>query len=291
MIKISSVEGNQQWLDGGSMFGNAPRSVWSQWTKIDSSDRIPLACRCLLVETADQKILCETGIGAFFEPKLADRFGVQNSDKHMLLENLAQLGHKPESINYVILSHLHFDHAGGLLPTYKDLQKDPIKLVFPNAKFLVGEKAWERAINPHPRDKASFIPDINKSLKDSGRLLILENNEVPKDLKNILKLYESNGHTPGQMHSIFKSNNKRIVFAADLIPGVPWVHLPITMGYDRFPELLIEEKESLYKKYENTEFSIFFTHDPNYSMGRLQRDEKGKYQVIDLEKSLKNKDF
>ncbi|MEM7646978.1 MAG: MBL fold metallo-hydrolase, partial [Pseudomonadota bacterium] len=111
-MKLSSVEGNRQWLDGGSMFGNAPRAVWEKWTEVDSLGRIPLACRCLLIETDNQKILCEAGIGAFFEPKLAERFGVQNPDRHLLLENLESLGHSPESIDYVILSHLHFDHAG-----------------------------------------------------------------------------------------------------------------------------------------------------------------------------------
>ena len=122
MLKISSLEGNRQWLDGGSMFGNVPRALWERWTEVDNSGRIPLACRCLLVEYNDIKILCETGIGAFFEPKMATRFGVQNYEQNELLVSLEQLGHKAEDIDFVILSHLHFDHAGGLMPTYQEIQ-------------------------------------------------------------------------------------------------------------------------------------------------------------------------
>src|SRR5690242_19398635 len=89
--KISSVDGNRQWLDGGAMFGNAPRPVWEKWLAPDDRGRIPLACRALLIETDGKRILCETGIGAFFEPKMADRFGVENSSRHILLENLKAL--------------------------------------------------------------------------------------------------------------------------------------------------------------------------------------------------------
>src|SRR4051812_44570609 len=111
-VKISSVEGNRQLLDGGAMFGNAPRLVWERWIKPDDRGRIPLACRAMLIELDNKKILCETGIGAFFEPKLAERFGVETPSKHMLLENLKKLNVNPEDIDEVILSHLHFDHAG-----------------------------------------------------------------------------------------------------------------------------------------------------------------------------------
>ena len=291
MIELTSVEGNRQWLDGGAMFGNVPRALWKNWTQVDEQGRIPLACRCLLVEFENKKILCETGIGAFFEPKLSKRFGVENPESHELLKNLKSLGHDPESIDYVILSHLHFDHAGGMLPTYKEISEETNKLVFPKAHFLVSETAWKRALNPHYRDKASFIPVLNKLLEESGRLILVKNLQVPEELKGPIEFFESFGHTPGQMHTLIKGNKYLIVFAGDLIPGIPWVHLPITMGYDRYPEKLIEEKQALYEKFSGENFKIFFTHDPEFALGKLTLDNKGRYQVVEPESCFTRKNI
>lgn len=291
MIKISSLEGNRQWLDGGSMFGNAPRAVWEKWTEVDKLGRIPLACRCLLVEIDDLKILCETGIGAFFEPKLAQRFGVQSPEIHLLVESLKKLDLSPSDIDYVILSHLHFDHAGGLLPTFKEMQDGRNELIFDQAKFIVGKEAWQRANNPHFRDKASFVPNINKLLKESNRLIIIEDNKTPKELTPYIEFIESSGHTPGQMHTLIKSAENKIFFAGDLIPGQAWVHLPITMGYDRYPEKLIEEKQQLYDRFTDESLTLFFTHDAQFSTGKLYKNEKGKFQVTDLVESFSRLEF
>lgn len=276
-VKISAVEGNRQALDGGSMFGNAPRPVWERWIKPDELGRIPLACRALLIEFGETKILCETGIGAFFEPSLAERYGVQEPDKHQLLESLKELDLSHEDIDYVILSHLHFDHAGGLLPSYEEQQKGHRDLLFPKARYIVGQEAFERATNPHSRDRASFIPDLTQKLKDSGRLLIVDKPLDLPELDHRLEFFISNGHTPGQMHTVFRGNEHKILFAGDLIPGTPWVHLPITMGYDRYPEKLIDEKEELYKKAVPEEWLVFFTHDPKISASYIEKNEKGKF--------------
>jgi glyoxylase-like metal-dependent hydrolase (beta-lactamase superfamily II) len=286
MIQLTSVESNRQWLDGGSMFGNAPRAVWQKWTEVDDKGRIPLACRCLLIEWNNLKILCEAGIGAFFEPKLAERFGVQNSEKNQLVENLKQVGVNPSEIDYVILSHLHFDHAGGLLPAFSEMQKGSSDLVFSKAQFIVGEKAWKRALHPHMRDRASFIPMLNKKLEESGRLQIISDNKAPEPLNEIIDFFESNGHTPGQMHTLVKGQQQSVIFAGDLIPGSPWVHLPITMGYDRYPEKLIEEKQTLYKDFSDKNLQIFFTHDSQWSLGKLEKNEKGHYQVAQTRERL-----
>lgn len=151
-IKATSVLGNGQWLDGGSMFGNVPRPMWEKWLTPDATGRIPLACRALLVEINGQRFLCETGIGAFFEPRLAERFGVQSPERHLLLDNLQDLGLREEDIDYIILSHLHFDHAGGLLPTHQEIKNRGEHLLFPRAQYLVGKEAWTRAEHPHFRD-------------------------------------------------------------------------------------------------------------------------------------------
>src|SRR5690606_21094514 len=152
-----SIVGNSQRLDGGAMFGNAPKALWSRWIPPDDRNRIPLACRALLVRDGDRAILCETGIGAFFDPAKKERYGVVEDD-HVLLGSLEAAGVPHEHVDVVILSHLHFDHAGGLLAPFE--QGAPHRLLFPRARFLVGRGAWERACAPHDRDRASFIEDL-----------------------------------------------------------------------------------------------------------------------------------
>jgi glyoxylase-like metal-dependent hydrolase (beta-lactamase superfamily II) len=283
--KISSVDGNCQWLDGGAMFGNAPRPVWEKWLPPDKLGRIPLACRALLIETDNQRILCETGIGAFFEPKMAERFGVENSNSHMLLENLNRLGLKDSDIDIVILSHLHFDHAGGLLPTFEQISAGNKNLLFSKARYVVGREAWQRAINPHSRDRASFIPGMTEQLESSGRLLIVEKDKDSLLPKN-LNFFISHGHTPGQMLTVCKGDQSTVIFAGDLIPGLPWVHLPITMGYDRYPELLIDEKAKLYETAVPENWWVFYTHDPNQVASKIRQDEKGRFQPYEAQKDL-----
>lgn len=281
---VSAVPGNTQRLDGGAMFGNAPKPLWERWISSDSRNRIPLACRAMLIEEervaphpgatpSRRRILCEAGIGVFFDPKLRDRFGVEESD-HVLLKNLAALGLKPDDIDVVVLSHLHFDHAGGLLSAWEpDVAPT---LVFERAQYVVGQGAWERACNPHARDKASFIPELNQLLERSGRL------EVASGLTSTTlgpdyKFHLSEGHTPGLLLLETPSESGPIVFAGDLVPGRPWMHLPITMGYDRFPERLIEEKDQLLSALAARDGRLFFTHDPEVAMARVVRDQKGRF--------------
>ncbi|MCC7442764.1 MAG: MBL fold metallo-hydrolase [Bdellovibrionales bacterium] len=291
MTWISALEGNSQRLDGGAMYGNAPQAVWRKWSPPDEQNRIRLACRALLIEHGGMKILCETGIGAFFEPKLAERFGVEPPDRHVLLESLKRLGLADSDIDVVILSHLHFDHAGGLLPTYARIQEGDRNLLFPKARYLVGREAWERAREPHSRDRASFVPDLDCKLEASGRLTIVEGAYAPDLLEDRLSFRVSHGHTPGQMHTVFKgTGGGTVVFAGDLVPGTPWVHLPITMGYDRFPEQLIDEKAKLYAEAEPGKWWVFFTHDEHTPLARVARDpEKGAYRAVETVTELKRR--
>lgn len=285
-VKIWSVEGNFQWLDGGAMFGNAPKAMWEKWIKSDEIGRIRLNCRSMLLQIADKYILCETGIGAYMEPKLRERFGVE-SDEHKLLSSLAKLGLKDSDIDVVILSHLHFDHAGGLLPKWGQWQA-PIsadQLLFPNARYVVGEKAFERSIHPHPRDKASFIDGLAQALEASGRLeKITENKPYLEDFKANLSFIFSDGHTPGQMLTRIEGESETVIFTGDVVPGSHWVHVPITMGYDRFAEKVIDEKKNLYESMSLENSWIFYTHDAEFVSSKLcYLEEKKRYVPKDLQ--------
>lgn len=276
MARLSAVLGNSQRLDGGAMFGNAPRALWQRWSPPDEQNRIRLACRALLLEEDSGRILLlESGIGAFFSPALRERFGVEE-ERHVLLESLAELGLSHADIDVVVLSHLHFDHAGGLLEAWEDGK--PASLLFPKARFLVSRAAWERAVSPHSRDRASFIPELQPLLEASGRLELIDG-ERSDTLGADYRLHYSEGHTPGLMLTEVASAEGSVLFAADLIPGRAWVHLPITMGYDRFAERLIDEKERLLGELLGRDARLFFTHDPEVALARLTRDDRGRFGV------------
>jgi glyoxylase-like metal-dependent hydrolase (beta-lactamase superfamily II) len=285
-MKLWSIPGNTQKLDGGAMYGNAPRAMWERWSPPDEANRIALACRALLASPlAGKTVLFETGIGAFFEPKLRERYGVQEP-RHVLLDSLRDAGFSHEDVDVVVLSHLHFDHAGGLLAAWEE--GAPPRLLFPNATFVVGREHWDRARDPHPRDRASFIPGLAGLLEASGRLELVDGRHS-RALGAAVRFHYSDGHTPGLMLAEIVGPERAgsgpdggeahggVVFCADLIPGRPWVHVPITMGYDRNAELLIDEKREFLADKLARNVHLYFTHDPGCALARVVRDERGRY--------------
>ena len=246
-----------------------------------------------------KKIFClKQGWAHFFSPKLKLRYGVF-PDTHVLLEALGALGISHEAIDIIVLSHLHFDHVGGLLQAYSNPNPNPksdskslscepkLELLFPNAKFLVSRAAFERNKAPLLRDRVSFISEIPGLLEQSGRLELIESDQVQHALLGEnFKFWWSNGHTPGMLCTEIKVPGiagspefKPLVFAADLIPARFWCHTGFAMGYDRCAEQLLEEKTRLLNYLSEQKGRLFFTHDPDYAVGCVEKTGVGKFKM------------
>ncbi|MDP6524299.1 MAG: MBL fold metallo-hydrolase [Kiritimatiellia bacterium] len=281
----SIVEGNRQKMDGGAMFGNAPKALWSRWHDCDSENRIDLLCHCLVVRTEGFTAIMDTGVGAFMDPKYASRFGVEQSE-NVLLSNLAAKGIAESDVDYVILSHLHFDHVGGILPDWPGIESEDWSPLFPNAKYVLAERQWERAQDPHPRDRASYTPGVPEKLMETGRLVLLRDDDplIP-ELDGIISFEFSDGHTPGLLHAIVQADGETLFFASDMISGPAWVHCPIVTGYDRNPELMIDEKRQVLERAVAGNWIVIYDHDPVVAASRIVFDEsKGKFSAGEIVK-------
>jgi glyoxylase-like metal-dependent hydrolase (beta-lactamase superfamily II) len=279
MLRVRAVLGNCQRLDGGAMFGNAPRALWSRWLQPDERGCVRLAGRALLVQDGRHRVLLETGVGACFEPKLRARYGV-DGEQNRLLTSLAAIGVAEEQIDVVVLSHLHFDHAGGLLTAYQPGER--LRLLFPGARYVTSRAAFARASEPHPRDRASFIPELPTLLRESGRLVLIDGAERPKDLLDSRYQFTwSDGHTPGMLHARIEGEAQSICSCADLVPGVPWLRLAITMGYDRYAERVVDEKRELLAAAAAQGTWLFFTHDVQIALARVEQDAQGQFATVE----------
>ncbi len=276
LARWRTVEGNSQRLDGGAMFGNAPKALWERWVDVDDLNRIPLATRSVLIrEDSGRVVLLEAGVGACFPPELRERFGVVE-DRHVLVDGLASEGVSPDDVDVVVLSHLHFDHAGGVLTAWSPDR--PPELAFPNASYVVGRTAWGRAVAPTPRDRASFITELPALLEATGRVELIDG-AASSTLGPGYRFRVSDGHTPGLLLTEFDADDGPVVYASDLVPGVPWVHVPITMGYDRFPELVVQEKADFLADVVDRGVRVVFTHDPQVDSALIGRSDHGRFVV------------
>lgn len=275
--QISSLSTASFGLDGGAMFGTVPKVLWSRTNPSDEQNRILMDCRCLLLESNEKKILIDTGLGSDFEekygPKLGPQFAkfyaVQGKDESGVIRALKEKGLSPDDITDVILTHLHFDHAGGATRW----EKNKVAPTFKNAKYYVQEANYEVAMTPNLREKASYYKCNFEPLNESGQLIKVNGD---KELLPFIFSSVTDGHTKGQQSIWIKDNEKSLLYCADLIPTATHVRLPWVMGYDLDPLTLIEEKNQELETAVKEESYLFFEHDPYCELAQVKKSENSK---------------
>lgn len=260
-FELHSVVNGTVRLDGGAMFGVVPKVLWQKVTDVDDSNRILLSTRTFVAvdRTAGHVILVDTGCGTKWEAKQAARYAVHH-DPDALSGALQALGLQTDAVTDVVITHLHFDHNGGLTYWYDD-PGGPTRLRFPQARHWVHKDHWEHAHNPTRKDRASFLKEDFEALGDAGVLSFVEGDRPAGTIDGVEWLV-SCGHTPSQLHPVFKGDGEQLLFAGDLIPTA--VHLPLSwvMAYDLRPLTTIAEKEAIYRRCAEEGLMLAFPHDP-----------------------------
>ena len=270
--RVEVVPDTEFHLDGGAMFGVVPRNLWSQVCPPDDQNRIRLNTNCLFVDTGSEKILIETGIGEKWSDRHTAMYGITRQRR--LVESLRSIAStEPEEITIVINTHLHFDHAGGNTTLSDD---GKAVATFPRAKYFISGAEFEHAENPTERDRASYLPDNWRPLKESGQLELKESNyEVVPGLR----METHAGHNRTMQCWRLEQGGRTLFGFADLVPMRAHVQFPWIMGYDLFPLETLAAKKRLLPQAAREGWLCLFYHDPDEPLCRLVADDK-KLQAI-----------
>ncbi|HDZ14362.1 hypothetical protein LCGC14_1743890 [marine sediment metagenome] len=265
--ELHQIETGRFALDGGAMFGIVPKPLWSKLNPPDDENRIDMALRVLLIMGNKRNILVDTGIGTKFSEKYKEIYKIDHS-KYNLDSSLKKFNLETKDITDVILTHLHFDHAGG--STYVEDGKH--KLTFPNAVYYVQKANYEWALNPSEKDSGSYHKEDFVPVAEEGKLRLVEGRVVI--LPNI-EVIISDGHTTGQQLVKISDEKNTLVYCGDLIPTVSHIRIPYIMGYDIHPLTTIEEKKRLLSNACSGDWTLFFEHDALTEAVKVKKAEKG----------------
>ncbi len=254
-------------LDGGSMFGVVPKTLWEKKYPADKNNRIRLGLNSILIRTGESNILVETGIGTHLDSKYNDLYSLEIQPG--LVGALNDTGLKCEDIDYVINTHLHFDHCGGNTVINSSTEIVP---TFPRAKYIVQKGEWESACHPTPRDKPSYLEKYFRPLAEHNQLHLVEGDtQIIEGIEVLL----TPGHTAFHQCVKIVSEGQVLFFLGDMVPTSGHVGLPYVMSYDLFPIETMQNKEKFYKQALEANWIMAFNHDPEFFFGKIEiKDDK-----------------
>ncbi len=257
-------------LDGGAMFGVVPKPLWQRRVTPDAENRILLGTNTVLLRDGKRTIVIETGIGNKFDEKMRAIYSAQQC----LPASFAAAGVRPEEVDIVINSHLHFDHCGWNTTKTPDGRIVP---TFPNARYFAHQGEVESGRLQRERDAVSYLAPNYEPLIDSGQMTLLDTRPgATEEIAPGISVELFPGHTAQMMAIHIDSGGDHAVYISDLIPTS--AHLDVTwcMGYDLDPLSVIEERKRFYKRAIPENWLVLFTHDHHVPFGRVTLNEKGK---------------
>ncbi len=256
-------------LDGGAMFGVVPKPMWEKHAPADEENRILLGTNTVVVRTGKHTVVIETGIGN----KLSDRMRGIFGAKQLLPDAFRAAAIRPEEVDIVINSHLHFDHSGW--NTTRTPQGGIVPF-FPNARYFAHRGEVEHAHLQLERDAVSYMSDNYDPLVASGQMTLLDG---PGEVVPGISVDMYPGHTAHVMGIYIDSGSERACYISDLIPTSAHLDLTWVMGYDLDPVTCIAQRKRFYSRAIPEKWLVLFTHDHHHPMGYVELNEKGKPQL------------
>jgi len=255
-------------IDGGAMFGVVPKVLWSKKYPADENNLCNWALRSLLIDTGERVILIDNGYGDKQDEKFFSHVYLNGGDG--LEGALKKAGYGFDDVTDMVLTHLHTDHCGGGVKWNND--KTAYELTFKNATYWVSKPQWEWAMNANKQEKAAFLDENLLPMQESGKLRFIEGNtELYPGIS--LRLY--NGHTVGQIIPFISTEEKTLVFVADLIPSTAHIPLVWNMAYDVYPMDMLKEKEEFLDEAAENNYTLFFQHDLYNECATVHKTDKG----------------
>lgn len=266
---LSAVSDGTFWLDGGAMFGIVPKTLWNRYNPADTFNRIELGLNCLLIQAPEHNILIDTGVGEKLDKKMREIYRIEKNTN--LIDSLRGIGLERGDVDFVINTHLHFDHCGGntveeggtIIPT------------FPQAKYVIQKQELFNATHLNELTKGSYLSENFIPIEEEGQLILADGDF---EILPGIHLMVTGGHTSGHQSVIIESDERKALYLGDLIPTTSHIKIPYIMGYDLYPLDLIEKKKQILDQALKENWLLIFEHDPRIVFASLV-EEGGKPQL------------
>ena len=273
-LTLTLINGGNFRLDGGAMHGVVPKKIWNRLVSCDADNRVEYATNCLLVEGGGKRTLIETGNGDKFPAKERDIYGITHDESAE--KNLRAIGVEPESIDFVVMTHLHFDHAGG---TTKRDANGNVEPVFKRARHVIQRGELHDATHPHERNRASYLAENFAPLEAAGLVQLVDG---AAEVAPGVSVLPTPGHT-AQHQSVLidDGHGHKALFLGDVVPTSLHVKLPFIMAYDLDVVGTLETKRSILGRAIAERWLVVFGHDLETRAGYLALDAKGQITVAE----------